>query len=63
MCISTDLRCWERITKAGPFVLSPHAQRTIRYIETVQREDALFYYYEYTRPDGSHELRANRVPW
>jgi hypothetical protein len=62
MCISTDLRCWERITKSGPFVLSPHAQRTIRYIEVVPREDALYYYYEYTRPDGSHELRANRVP-
>lgn len=61
MCLSADLRCWERITKSGPFVLSPHAQRTIRYIEVVQREEALYYYYEYTRPDGSHELRANRV--
>ena len=62
ICVSTDLRSWERITKSGPFVLSPHAQRTIRYIEVVQREDALYYYYEYARPDGSHELRANRVP-
>ncbi|MBP8952475.1 MAG: hypothetical protein KBI47_08800 [Armatimonadetes bacterium] len=61
MCISTDLRSWERITKAGPFILSPHAQRTIRYIEVVQCDDALFYYYEYCRPDGSHELRANKV--
>jgi len=61
MCISTDMRSWQRITTGGPFVLSPHAQRTIRYIEVVQLEDALLYYYEYTRPDGSHELRANRV--
>ena len=61
MCVSFDLRKWERITKSGPFVLSPHAQRTIRYIEAVQRHDAVFYYYEYTRPDGSHELRVSRV--
>jgi len=63
LCVSTDLRHWCRTTPEGPFVLSPHAQRTIRYIEVVQRPDALFYYYEYTRPDGSHELRANRVDW
>ncbi len=62
ICLSTDLHSWCRVTKSGPFVLSPHAQKTIRYIEVVQREDALYYYYEYTRPDGSHELRANRVP-
>ena len=39
----------------------PHGPGTIRYIEVVQREEALYYYYEYSRPDGSHELRANRV--
>ncbi len=62
-CVSFDLRHWTRTTTERPFVLSPHAQRTVRYIEVVQREDALFYYYEYNRPDGSHELRASRVPW
>jgi hypothetical protein len=62
LCVSLDLRSWTRTTPSGPFVLSPHAQRTIRYIEVVPTPDALFYYYEYALPDGSHELRANRVP-
>lgn len=63
LCYSFDLHNWVRTTTSGPFVLSPHAQRTIRYLEVVPRDDALFYYYEYARPDGSHELRVSRVPW
>ncbi|MFO7945783.1 MAG: hypothetical protein R6V19_03075 [Armatimonadota bacterium] len=62
LCVSHDLRHWERITLDGPFVESPHATKTIRYIEVVALEDALHYFYEWTRPDGSHELRTNVVP-
>lgn len=63
LCVSHDLREWTRITTGGPFVESPHATGTIRYIEVISREDALHYFYEWTRPDGSHELRTNVVPW
>jgi len=59
LAISHDLRCWRRITTAGPWVSSPHG--CIRYIEALPVGDAIFYYYEYTREDGSHELRASRV--
>ncbi len=62
LAISFDLRNWRRITPDGPYVLSPHAQRTIRYVEVVDAQGSLWYYYEYSRPDGSHELRASRVP-
>lgn len=62
LAISFDLRKWRRITPEGPWVLSPHASRAIRYIEVIEAEGSLWYYYEYTRADGSHELRANRVP-
>ena len=61
LCVSFDLRNWTRLTPEGPWVLSPHASRSIRYIEVIDCQGALWYYYEYTRPDGSHELRANRV--
>lgn len=59
LAISLDLRHWRRITTAGPWVASPHG--CIRYIEALAVGDVVYYYYEYTRADGSHELRANRV--
>lgn len=62
LALSHDLRHWRRLTIDGPYVLSPHATRTIRYVEVIEAQNALWYYYEYTRPDGSHELRASRVP-
>lgn len=59
LAISYDFRCWRRTTTSGPWVTSPHG--CIRYIEALPVGDAVYYYYEYTREDGSHELRANRV--
>ncbi len=61
MCVSHDMRHWQRVTVEGPLVLSPHATRTIRYIEVVEREVHLHYFYEWTRPDGAHELRTSVV--
>ncbi len=59
LCVSQDLRNWERVTREGPWVESPFG--CIRYIEAVPMADALYYYYEWTRADGSHELRVTRV--
>lgn len=59
LCVSYDLRNWERVTRGGPFVESPHG--CIRYIEAVPMAGAIYYYYEWTREDGSHELRVTRV--
>jgi len=60
LAVSFNLRNWRRVTTSGPIVASPYG--CIRYVEALQREGDIFYYYEYTRADGSHELRANRVP-
>ncbi len=59
LAVSYDLRNWERVTDAGPCVTSPHG--CIRYVEVLPVGDALYYYYEWTRADGSHELRVTRV--
>jgi len=61
LAVSFDLRHWRRLTTEGPYVLSPHASRAIRYVEVLEAQGALWYYYEYTRADGSHELRVSRV--
>lgn len=63
LCVSHDFRSWHRVTTDGPFVLSEHGSRSIRYIDVVPTESHLRYYYEWTRPDGSHELRTNAVEW
>jgi len=59
LAVSYDLRHWERVTRSAPYVTSPHG--CIRYVEVVPVGDALYYYYEWTRADGSHELRVTRV--
>lgn len=61
LAISWDLRRFEKITGNGPILVSPHARGTLRYMDVIQFEDEIFYYYEYARRDGSHELRLNRV--
>jgi len=62
LAVSFDLRNWRRLTLDGPWVLSPHASRALRYVEVIEARGSLWYYYEYTRADGSHELRASQVP-
>ncbi len=59
LAISYDLRQWETVTRSSPFVTSPHG--CIRYVEALPVGDAIYYYYEWTREDGSHELRVTRV--
>lgn len=62
VAVSLDLRIFHRVTSDGPILTSPHASGSLRYMDVLQFEDELFYYYEYARADGSHELRLNRVP-
>ena len=60
---SWDLRTYYRHGADGPSLVSPHASGSrLRYLDAVSLGDeVLFYYYEYARDDGSHELRMNRV--
>lgn len=59
---SFDLRHFQRLTFDGPALVSPHGSGCLRYIDAVPMKDEILLYYEYCRPDGSHELRMNRLP-
>lgn len=56
---SPDGRIFTRLDTGGPWVSSPHG--AVRYICGVPVGKEIFLYYEYTRADGSHDLRMSRV--
>ncbi len=58
---SLDGLTWERITVDGPALVSPHKTRSLRYVDVVEIAGIWWAYYEYTRADGSHELRRSRL--
>ncbi|HHX64996.1 MAG TPA: hypothetical protein GX702_08935 [Chloroflexi bacterium] len=58
---SWDLHRFYRLTPDGPRLVSPHGSGSLRYIDAVVFDDEVWFYYEYARADGSHELRLNRV--
>ena len=59
LAVSLDLRRFERLSMEGPAFTSPHASGSVRYVESLRLPDHVRYYYEYARPDGSHELRTS----
>ncbi len=61
LAYSTDLRAWRRVSLSGPALGPNGGPGSVRYVEAVQGPDWVRYYYEWTRPDGSHELRTSRV--
>ena len=58
---SFDLRHWHKATLSGPALVSPHASGSLRYVDVVALPDRLWFYYEYARSDGAHELRRSEV--
>lgn len=56
---SPDGRSFTRLETDGPWLSSPHG--IVRYVCAVPVEGEVFFYYEYTRADGSHDLRVSRV--
>jgi hypothetical protein len=58
---SVDLLSWRRVSAAAPALVSPHATGSLRYVDVVEIAGAWWVYYEYTREDGSHELRRTRL--
>jgi hypothetical protein len=62
IAVSPDLRRWERLSVDEPWLVSPHATGSLRYLDALPLDGEWWLYYEYARPDGSHELRLNRVP-
>ena len=61
LAVSLDLHRWQRVTPDRPALVSPHASGSLRYVEAVNIQGSSWAYYEYARPDGSHELRRNQL--
>lgn len=57
---SDDLRHWHRVGD-GPTVGAASGPGSVRYLDSVQTSEWIRFYYEYTRHDGSHELRTHLV--
>ncbi len=51
---SRDLRHWERVSVEGPAIGTLRGAGGVRYVDITAGGDV---FYEYTRPDGAHELR------
>ncbi len=56
-----DFKTFYRLTAEGPCLVSPHGSGSLRYLDAVLFDDEVWFYYEYCRADGSHELRLSRV--
>jgi len=61
LCVTHDLRTFHTLTPDAPLLQSPHGQGCLRYLDAVPVGDRTFFYYEYGRPDGGHELRVSVV--
>jgi len=61
LAITFDLMKYHHVTEKAPLLVSPHASGSLRYMDVVRLNEDIYYYYEYARPDGSHELRMNKV--
>jgi len=55
---SSDLRHWERVSVDGPAIGTARGPGGVRYVEITDAGDV---FYEYTRPDGAHELRVTHT--
>lgn len=59
LATSPDGRRFERIATDGPWVRSPHG--CVRYVYGLRVDDRIYFYYEYTRQDLSHDLRVATI--
>lgn len=57
LATSADGRSFQR--DPAPWVTSRHG--AVRYVCALRARDAIWFYFEYTREDGSHDLRAARI--
>lgn len=61
LALSPDLRSWDRVTAEGPYKRAGGRTDSIRYVDSVRIEGVTVLFYEITRPDGAHDLRAHRL--
>lgn len=60
LALSTNLVNWLRLTPGNPALTSPSATGSLRYVDPVTTDGMTYFYFEYARKDGSHELRVSR---
>ncbi|MEA3320403.1 MAG: hypothetical protein U9Q88_10265 [Bacillota bacterium] len=60
LALTVDLKTFAKINVNGP-VLETSLKKAVRYVDAIIHEDQIWYYYEYTREDGAHELRLCKV--
>jgi hypothetical protein len=61
LAIGFSLFQWERASLAGPVLVSPYGTGSLRYMDAIPLDDEIWFYYEFCRPDGSHELRLSKI--
>ncbi len=57
LAVSTNLRDWRSVSPAGPFVTSPFASGSARYLDAKFANGQWHLFYEFARPDGAHDMR------
>lgn len=62
LAFTEDLTKFWPIEAAAPLYCSPYGTGSVRYVEPLLVNDALYLYYEFTRMDGGHQLRAIKLP-
>lgn len=60
LAITFDLKTFAKVNVDGP-VLETALKKAIRYVDAIIHKGQIWYYYEYTRADGAHELRLCKV--
>jgi hypothetical protein len=60
LAVSDDLRTWRSISAQGPAFTSPHASKSLRYVDAKPTGGGWNLFYEFAREDGAHDLRMMR---
>jgi len=61
LIFSLDMKNWDKVSQKSPILASPHASGSLRYMDALQIDSTIFYYYELALKDGSHELRVSKI--
>jgi hypothetical protein len=61
LAVTFDFMKYQHVSVQSPILVSPHASGSLRYMDAIKFGDEIYYYYEYARPDGAHELRMSKV--
>ncbi len=59
LAVTRDFVNVKKLDLFAPRFRSPYASGSLRYVDVVQLDGRAYYYYEFAREDGSHELRVN----